>query len=79
MMGLSRAERKAVPKTIATRYTRADKVARESSSTNCVARPAGTVTTLAKVLHTVLIPRVVTARAPRPATYGPKVIAALVF
>lgn len=79
MMGLSMAERKAVSKAIATRYTRADKVAKGIILDELCRTTGWNRDHARKALRTALTPRVVTARAPRPEKYGPKVIAALVF
>ena len=72
-------ERKAVTKTIATRYKHADRTGKAGSSTSC-ARPTGWHRDHArKALRGALGPRVVRRRTPRPPRYGPNVIAALVF
>ena len=73
------AERKAVTKTIAARYKRADKVGKARILDELCATMGWHRDHARKALRAALRPRVVRPRAPRPPKYGPKVVAALVF
>jgi transposase InsO family protein len=78
-MGLTLTERKAVTKTIATRYARADKAGKGRILEELCATTGWHRNHARKALGAALRPRIVTARRPRPPKYGPKVIAALIF
>lgn len=79
MMGLTMSQRKAVTKTIATRYARSDKAGKGRILDELCATTGWHRNHARKALKTALRPRVVKPRKPRPPKYGPKVIAALIF
>ena len=78
-MGLTLAERRAVTKTIATRYVRADKRGKGKIPDELCATTGWHRNHARKALKAGLRPTVVAPRRPRPPKYGPKVIAALTF
>lgn len=78
-MELTLAERKAVTKTIASRYARSDKAGKSRVLDELCATTGWHRNHARKALKQALRPRIVKARRPRPPKYGPKVIAALVF
>jgi hypothetical protein len=77
MMGLTLAERKAVTETIAIRYSLADKRTKGVILDELCATTGWHRNHARKALTTVLQPRLVSPRSPRPPKYGPMVIAAL--
>ena len=77
MMGLTLAERRAVTRTIAIRYGRADKRGKGKVLDELCATTGWHRNHARKALKAVLRPKVVAPRRPRPPRYGPKVIAAL--
>jgi hypothetical protein len=79
MMGLTMSQRKAVTKTIATRYQRADKGGKGRILDELCATTGWHRSHARKALKAALRPKLVTPRPPRPPKYGPKVVAALTF
>ena len=73
------AERRAVTKTIATRYARLDKAGKSRVLDELCATTGWHRSHARKALRQALRPRIVKARRPRPPKYGPKVVAALIF
>ena len=78
-MGLTMSERKAVSRSIATRYSRASKSAKQTILDELCATTGWHRDHARKTLRRALVPRVVRTRAVRPPKYGPKVVAALIF
>lgn len=78
-MGLTLAERKAVTKTIATRYARADKAGKGRILDELCATNGWHRNHARKALKATLRPALVRTPRPRPPKYGPKVVAALTF
>lgn len=78
-MELTLAERRALTKTIATRYARSDKVGKGRVLDELCATTGWHRNHARKALKQALRPRIVKARRPRPPKYGPKVVAALIF
>jgi len=78
-MGLSMSQRHAVTKTIATRYTRADKVSKGRILDELCATTGWHRNHARKALRLALKPRIVRLRKPRPSLYGSEVIGALQF
>jgi hypothetical protein len=79
MMGLTLAERRAVTKTIAIRYGRADKRGKGKILDELCATTGWHRNHARKALKAALRPKIVAPRRPRPPKYGPKVVAALTF
>ncbi len=76
-MGLTLAERKAVTETIAIRYSLADKPTKGVILDELCATTGWHRNHARKALTSVLQPKLVSPRSPRPPRYGPDVIAAL--
>ena len=76
-MGLTMSQRRAVTKTIATRYRRASKAGKGRILDELCATTGWHRNHARKALGLALRPRIVRERRPRPATYGPEVVAAL--
>ena len=78
-MGLTMSQRKAVTKTIATRYARAGKAGKDKILDELCATTGWHRNHARKALKAVLRPTVVRSRPPRLPKYGSKEVAALVF
>ena len=78
-MGLTLSERRAVTKTIATRYRRAEPVAKKQILDELCATTGWHRDHARKALRNAVRPKIVRPRPPRPPKYGPKVLEALVF
>ncbi len=78
-MGLTMSQRKAVTKTVATRYRRADKSGKGRILDELCATTGWHRNHARKALAQACTPRFVRPRVPRPPKYGPKVVAALIF
>jgi Integrase core domain len=76
-MGLTLGERRAVTQAAAIRYQQASKGGKSRILDELCANTGWHRSHARKALTAALAPRIVTARAPRPVTYGPEVIAAL--
>ena len=76
-MGLTLAQRRAITETTATRYQQASKWVKGVILDELCANTGWHRNHARKALDAALRPRVVTPRSPRPAKYGPEVIAAL--
>jgi len=78
-MGLTMGQRRAVTKTIATRYTRASKAEKGRILGELCATTGWHRNHARKALKEALTPKLVRPRAPRPPRYGPEVVVALAF
>lgn len=78
-MGLTMAERKAVTKTIATRYKQASKSGKAKILDELCATTGWHRDHARKALRSALTPKVVRERTPRPSKCSPNVVAALIF
>jgi hypothetical protein len=78
-MGLTVSQRKAVTKTIATRYARANKAGKSRILDELCAMTGRQRNHARKALKNALCPKVIKARGPRPPKCGTKVVAALIF
>jgi Integrase core domain len=76
-MGLTLAERRAVTQTAAIRYSQAGKRGKSRILDELCANTGWHRNHARKALKAALQPKIVTARSPRPVTYGPEVIEAL--
>src|SRR3954468_11916686 len=77
MMGLTLAERRAVTKATAIRYSLASKRGKSRILDELCANTGWHRNHARKALKSALQPKIVTPRSPRPMKYGPNVIAAL--
>ncbi len=77
-MGLTLAQRRAITETTATRYQQASKRGKSRILDELCANTGWHRNHARKALKAALVPRVVTARKPRPMKYGDDVIAALI-
>ena len=78
-MGLTMGQRRAVTKTIATRYTHASKAEKGRILGELCATTGWHRNHARKALREALTPKLVRPRAPRPPRYGPEVVVALAF
>jgi hypothetical protein len=78
-MGLTMSQRKAVTKTVATRYARSGKGGKGRILDELCATTGWHRNYARKALRIALRPKILKPRVSRPPKYGPKVIAALIF